>query len=421
MPSLMRSVRLFRTAITVVNSPRVVFLVALTARIWVLSQLLPANAWRDFYRYNEAAHIAWSVVSGAGYSSPWANTVAASTAQQPPVYPYLLAGIFKLAGAYSYRSLLIAVGLNAVFSALTAVVILQIGKRSFGSPTGVLAAWLWSCWIYEAVVSIRLWESSLSALLLAVGVWLLPSLASSLRALLWVIFGALAGVAALTNTSLLSLFPFLWLWLWISYRRRGISCGKWLTASVVMCVVVMVPWTIRNYATFHRLMPIRDNFGLELWLGNHEGVGHVFDRDFPILDPSEYNRLGEIRFMEAKRDIALEFIGRNPWKFLQLSVRHCFQFWSLPEKSAWLVLSLLAWLGMVLALRKKGLDTVPYMLVVLIFPLVYYVTHVFSTYRHPIEPVMLMLAAYAIVSIGHTVGVGFVKTGSHSATVSSVP
>src|SRR3989442_780456 len=109
----MGSTRLLRTAISVVSSPRIVFLVAFTARVWVSSQLLPANAWRDFYRYNEPSHIAWSVVSGAGYSSPWANTIATPTAQQPPVYPYLLAGIFTAAGAYSYLSLLIAVGLNA--------------------------------------------------------------------------------------------------------------------------------------------------------------------------------------------------------------------------------------------------------------------------------------------------------------------
>jgi 4-amino-4-deoxy-L-arabinose transferase-like glycosyltransferase len=400
----MRRPPIIQLVLNLVASPRTVFLVALIARLWVLTQLLPANAWRDFYQYNEPAHIAWSVVSGAGYSSPWANTLATPTAQQPPVYPYLLAGIFKLAGAYSYLSLWIAVGLNAVISALTAVVILGIGKRVFGTPTGVLAAWVWSCWIYEAVVAIRLWESSLSALLLAVGLWLLPKQAGSLRPLLWITFGALAGVAALTNTTLLSVFPFFWLWLWVGYRRRGFSCTRWLVASVVVCVLVLLPWTVRNYATFNRIVPIRDNFGLELWLGNHAGVGHVFDSDFPILDPSEYNRLGEIRFMDSKRDIALEFIGRNPGTFLRLSARHFFQFWSAPEKSAWLGLSLLAWMGMVLALRRKGLEAVPYALVVLVFPLVYYVTHVFSTYRHPIEPVIVLLAAYLMVSTVEAVG-----------------
>jgi len=175
---------------------------------------------------------------------------------------------------------------------------------------------------------------------------------------------------------------------------------------------------MRNYATFHRVVAIRDNFGLELWLGNHERVTHVFDSDFPILDPSEYDRLGEIRFMEVKREIALEFIGRNPGAFLRLSARHCFQFWSAPEKSAWLALSFLAWMGMVLALRRKGLDAVPYAFALLIFPLVYYITHVFSTYRHPIEPVILLLAAYALVSTVEAVGTRLVR--SRSIDTSSV-
>ena len=397
-PQLMRSGPIPQTVLKVASSPAILFLVALTARLWVLSQLLPANAWRYFYQYNEPAHIAWSILSGYGYSSPWANTLVMPTAQQPPIYPYLLAAIFRLAGTYSYRSLWIAVGLNAIFSALTAIVILKIGRRVFGASTGVLAAWIWSCWIYEAVVSIRLWESSLSALLLAIGLLLLPNVASSIRPSFWLGFGALAGVAALTNTTLLSVSSFFCLWLWITCRRRNLRCSRCLAASVVVCLLVLSPWTIRNYATFRRVLPVRDNLGLELWLGNHEGVTHVFDKDFPILDPTEYNRLGEIRFMEAKRDSALDFIRQHSGEFARLSAGRFFRFWMSPEKSAWPALSLLAWVGMVLALWRKQWNAVPYAIVMFVFPFVYYITHVFSTYRHPAEPVILILAAYAMVT-----------------------
>jgi len=157
----MRGASLLRVLAAAVKSPLVVFLVALIARVWVLRQLLPAKAWPDFYEHNEFARIAWAIVSGFGYSSPWANTPLSPTAVEPPVYSYLLAGIFKLTGAYSYASLWIAVGLNAVLSAVSAVIILHIGKRDFGALTGILAAWVWSCWLYEAAVSVRLWESSL--------------------------------------------------------------------------------------------------------------------------------------------------------------------------------------------------------------------------------------------------------------------
>jgi hypothetical protein len=54
---------------------------------------------------------------------------------------------------------------------------------------------------------------------------------------------------------------------------------------------------------------------------------------------------------------------------------------------------------MILALRQRGSAVVPYAIVLVIFPVVYYVTHVFSYYRHPTEPVMFLLAAYAGVEI----------------------
>jgi hypothetical protein len=229
---------------------------------------------------------------------------------------------------------------------------------------------------------------------------LLPKLAESLGWPRWLLFGALAGIAALTNTTLLSLFPFFWLWLWMVYRRRGRSCSKVLLASIGTCLLTLLPWTMRNYETFHRLMPLRDNFGLELWIGNHEGAiqARQFPRDFPLIDPSEYNRLGEIRFMEAKRQIALRFIRENPTQFLQLSVLRGFRYWTAPEEFIWLPLSLAAWLGAAAGVWRKGLEATPYAVVLIVFPLVYYVTHTFSSYRHPTEPVIFLLAAYAMVA-----------------------
>ncbi len=394
----MRSARFFRPLLNLVSSPLTVFLVALAARLWVLFQLLPNNAWRYFYAYNEPSRIAWALVSGFGYSSPWPNTPLMPTAQQPPLYPLLLAVIFRLAGSYSDLSLWIAVILNAVFSALTAVLILQIGKRTFNTSTGVLAALVWSCWQYEAVVSIRLWESSLSALLLAVGLLLLPKLAASIQLWLWLVFGVLAGMAALTNTTLLSLFALFWMWLWLGCRRRGRSCNKQLSASVAICVLTVLPWTIRNYETFHRLVPMRDNLGLELWIGNHAGEARLNGEDF-LRMVVEYSRMGEMRFMDTKGQIAVEFIRQHPGAFLRLSGQRCFKFWSAPDGSVWILVSLLAWLGMIVAVWQKGLEAVPYAIVLVMFPLVYYVTHTGSTYRHPVEPVILMLAAYASVTI----------------------
>ena len=376
------------------QSPRIVFAIALTVRLWAASQLVPDKAWPYFYRYNEFARIAWALASGHGYSSPWANTPLAPTAVEPPIYAYILAGIFKIAEPYSYASLWIAVVLNAVLSAFTAVLILKLGKRDFYLHTGVLAAWTWSCWLYEAVDAIRLWESSLTALLLAVSLWLLPNLVRSPRVRLWLAFGVLAGVACLTNTTLLAIFPCFWLWLWfMSGRTRG-SIARYLVASIGVFVLVLVPWTVRNYAVFHRLMPIRDNFGLELWLGNHEANVSIAS-DFPLLNPTAYNRLGEIRFMDVEKEKALQFIQQNTGEFVSLCLRRFVRFWITPAHTPWPLVSILAWTGLILAFRRQRVEAVPYGIVLLLFPVVYYVTHTYNTYRHPMEPVMLLLAASA--------------------------
>ena len=367
------------------------------------------------------------MVSGFGFSAPWPNTPIAATAQQPPLYPFLLAAIFKFAGDYSHLSLWIADGLNAVFSALTAVLILRMAKRDFGTGAAILAAWVWACWQYEAVVSIRLWESSLSALLLMLGMLCVRELAESLQTWRWLLFGALAGVAALNNTTLLAVFPFFWLLLWLKYRRRGSSCYKQLLASIAICFLTLLPWTIRNYAAFHRVMPLRDNFGLELWVGLElgearptPGIYRFFTRDFPLRDPTDYNRLGEIAFMESRRQMALNFIQHHPLQYARMVIIRCSKFWSHPTGTPWPYISLLAWLGVCLALWRKGLDAALYAVPLVVFPPVYYITHTFPTYRHPIEPVIIMLAAYVIV-IATEAGAAFLRLSSASRSLAAKP
>jgi len=177
--------------------------------------------------------------------------------------------------------------------------------------------------------------------------------------------------------------------------------AKFLVASLAVFALTLVPWSIRNYHAFHRVLPLRDNFGLELWIGNHEGANEAqqYPSAFPLIDPAEYNQLGELPFMEAKLHAAIQFIRYHPATFLRLSVYRFAYFWSEPQGSWWFVPSLLAWAGMVLALRRYPAPAWPYALVMLVFPLVYYFTHTFPSYRHPMEPVVLLFASFTLWQI----------------------
>jgi len=183
----------------------------------------------------------------------------------------------------------------------------------------------------------------------------------------------------------------------MSRGQRDRKCTKAWLLSVSVAVACLFPWTVRNYLTFHRFMPMRDNFGLELWIGNHEGGGTLEAlNDFPLFDPTLYNRLGEVAFMEQKRQVAMHFIGQHLGQFLRLCGERCLGFWSAPSGSAWALVSLVAWLGLVVTIWRKRWSGIPYAIVVVMFPLVYYVTHSVATYRHPLEPVLILLGVYAL-------------------------
>lgn len=82
----MRAGRFFKLVGRTVASPWALFLVAFLLRIVVIHQLL-VNGPERIYTQNEPSRIAWAVVSGYGYSSPWPRTPLQPTAQQPPLYP----------------------------------------------------------------------------------------------------------------------------------------------------------------------------------------------------------------------------------------------------------------------------------------------------------------------------------------------
>jgi hypothetical protein len=210
----------------------------------------------------------------------------------------------------------------------------------------------------------------------------------------WFVLGIYSGLLVLLQPSLLTIVLAYGGWLWSKARsRRG-----WI--AIAGLLLMMAPWTIRNYATFGRFIPVRDNFGLELWLGNRPGMrGTVdFSGDFPDRDPTNYARLGELPFMDAKLNLAREFIVRDPAGFVGRVLRRAVEFWYLPYSFPWVVVCIFGWLGGILALsRDRNRWVWPIMLAV--FPVLYCVTHNFPNYRHPIEPVVILLAAYCIVEI----------------------
>ena len=198
-------------------SPRWIVAVALLLRVgWVIvGHTYKFKTTDDNFSFGwEMGRIAASLASGLGFSNPF-GPATGPTGWEPPLYPYLTAGVFLVFGIYSKASAFVLLTFNSIFSALTCIPIFLIARRIFSEKVAVGSAWAWALlpsvifWCTRAV-----WETSLAALLLTTIFWVTLTLEDTDGWMPWFQFGLLWGFAALSSTSLLSFLPAAGLWGW---------------------------------------------------------------------------------------------------------------------------------------------------------------------------------------------------------------
>jgi 4-amino-4-deoxy-L-arabinose transferase-like glycosyltransferase len=373
----------------------------------------------DHFQYGwEMGRIARSIASGQGFSSP-TDASSGPSAWAPPLYPYLLAGVFKVFGIYSAASAWVILTLNSVYSALTCLTVVRIGERVYGAGVGRAAAWTWALFPYAIYWPTRVvWETSLTAFLLSLALLLTLRMAEDVQHggtglrphHSWISLGLLWGVIALTNTAVISMMPFCLLWL----LYRGSSRSRLVGAAlcVVVTCLVMAPWLIRNYAVFGKFVFIRDNLPLEMHMANNERSAGLWTRaEHPGNDREsmrKFQELGEIRFMEEKQREVQEFIREHPGTFLRFSLERAGYFWIGPPQLniiagydlrigrhvAFLLPAVFAFAGLWLTIRERKTGAFLFACFLLIYPIPYYLVQPFPRYKHPIEPEMILLAVY---------------------------
>jgi 4-amino-4-deoxy-L-arabinose transferase-like glycosyltransferase len=372
---------------------------------------VPANE-KDFDFGYEMGRIGRSLAQGQGFSNPF-NETSGPTAWEPPLYPFLIAGIFSVFGVYSRASALVLLTINSIFSALTCIPIFLIAKRCFDEKVAVWTAWTWALLPSVLFWCTRwVWETSLAALLLAVIFLLALAMDEKDGLKPWLQFGLLWGIAALTNNALLSFLPVSGLWVWYHRAKLGKpALGGVILASVIFAACI-TPWLLRNHRTFGQFVFIRSNFGAELRLGNGPGAnGTWMDYLHPtkdVLEMRRYQELGELAYVTERKREALAYIREDYARFAGLSLRRIFYYWAgLPKasenpalgffrNSLFLASSVLAFWGLGRALGKHKPGAWLFFWLVLSYPLVYYVVFPHPRYRHPIEAELGILIVYVI-------------------------
>ncbi len=361
---------------------------------------------------SEMLAVARSLAEGHGFSSPFA-VASGPTAFLSPGYPLLLAGFLRLFGV-SGATLVCIVALQILFSVLTVWFVMRLARHSFGELTAKIAGCICAFSVPLATEPFWVWETCLSSLLLLV---LLTALLRVRTHRQWAAVGAGSAVAALVNPALLPALAAVALW---QCRRRGIF--PWIAISVFL--LVYMPWPVRNLVTMHAFIPLRSNFGYELWMGNHPGGDGNFDhRRDPEESPEDratFVSLGEQGYMRMKTHAAVGFIRDHPGTFLVLTMRRIGRFWGSEDEGPSLpamLFSLLACSGMAIAWRRRR-SLVVFAIPLAIYPLPYYITHADPRFRHGIDPLLAILAAYAIATLATIL---HARLGHPSPAESAVP
>lgn len=364
----------------------------------------------------EMGRIGAAIASGHGFSNPF-NAPTGPTAWEPPLYPYLIAGVFHIFGIYTRASAFVLLSINSFFSALTCIPIFLIARRIFSEKVAVGSAWTWALLPYVMYWCTRwVWETSLSALLLAVIFWLTLSMEDRDGMKPWLWFGLLWGIAALNSTVLLAFLPASGIWAWYQRsKRHKPSLAGVLLASVVF-VACITPWTVRNYRTFGKFIFIRDNFGAELRLGNGKGADGTW---MQYLHPTQdlygmrqYTAMGELAYIEMRKRQALDFIKADYGRFAVLCLKRFIYYWNGPPKvsqiwwlmelrnSLFLASTVLMFWGLGRALRRHQPGAWLLFWLILLYPAIYYVVFPTPRYRHPIEPEIVILGVYLLTEAG---------------------
>jgi hypothetical protein len=360
----------------------------------------------------EMGRIGRALATGRGFADPFDGPTG-PTAWEPPLYPYLIAGVFKMTGVYSQASALILLGINSIFSALTCIPIFLIARKCFSEKGAVWTAWMWALlppvmfWCTRWV-----WETSLAALLLAVIFWLTLEMEELPGVQPWIGFGLLWGVAALSNTSLITFLPASGLWALYRCWKKGNRSLTGVALASLFFGATIAPWLVRNYETFGKFIFIRSNFGAELRLGNGPGAdGTWMQYLHPSQDLTElrrYQQMGELAYVAERKHEALEFIRADYGRFARISIKRFIYYWGgvprsseIPalapfKNSVFLASSVLAFWGLGRALRRRQPGAWLFLWLILSYATIYYFVFPHPRYRHPIEPELGILIVYVI-------------------------
>jgi predicted RNA-binding Zn-ribbon protein involved in translation (DUF1610 family) len=270
----------------------------------------------------EYHEIAKSILAGEGFANPFKEKTG-PTAWMPPILPYLLASLLWICDNNVNAVTAIVVCMQLLTLIATAVIVLVLTWQTTERLWVLLAALIF---LGILLSDFRLWFQMthdcwfvlLALDLVIVGfVWCRP-MQGWFSSVGW---GFLGGVCALINP----IVALAWGVLSLSVLWRERAWGRF-TVAMILAALTLSPWVIRNYLVFGRLIPVKSNAAYELYQSHclkevPDGLlqpaafgKHPYGA--PGRERREYKEMGEMKFLDKKREIFWQSVEDDPLDFL---------------------------------------------------------------------------------------------------------
>jgi tetratricopeptide (TPR) repeat protein len=397
--------------------------------ILVLALLLRLAHWLDV---REDPFFAQLIMDSEEYDR-WAREIAdgrwlgSEVFFQAPLYPYFLAVVYTFFGhsldaVYLIQILLSLLGIYALYRA---------GKRIAGEKVGLIAAALSGLYGVYLFYDVQLLKESLAVTLVCLLLWALVEAREKKGLGLWVWGGVICGFLSLLRENMLLIVPFLIL---LAIRPKERFSAFFLRGLVFLLgvTIVLIPVAYRNWKVGGNFLPTTFQGGVNFYIGNNPQADGTYQPLSPGKQVPAYERTEPIRLAEKETGRTLEpyevsnfwlnksldWAKKNPADYVKLQVKKARMFWSWYEwpdavdyyyvKQTSVIyklplfefgsISLLALIGLWFVRRRLRIFF-PVLLFVLMWMASTVVFFLFSRYRLPAVPGLILIGAAAFGAV----------------------
>lgn len=252
----------------------------------------------------------------------------------PPLYPIFCAVLYKITN-FNY---LFALIFQSMISAGLCAVIFFISKRIFGKTVASIACLFTIFHPGLLVYSTKtLHVLTIDSFLFALFILVLFKLREQYSIRNQLAAGVILGLCILTRATVILFLPLAIIWLIWNAKEKRKRMSSSIVFVILISVLVITPWTVRNYLHYKRFIFIRANSWDLLWLGNNPNASGALycqgDKTVANFVPKEI--IGEsedVQNVWFKKEV-LNFWRENPFTALKLYFKKIYHFWWFSEFS----------------------------------------------------------------------------------------